>query len=84
MKEPAGSCVSRQILIGEMTLPPGGILNRLEFCRDQPIGILLRHTLPVQRCIAFILEAPVDVAKYTGEGIGSIPLAQLNPSIRAI
>ena len=84
VKQPAGTGIGCQVLIGKGTLPPAEILYGLKSRRQKRIGIRLDETVLIKRRIAFILEAPIPPVDQPGECIGPVPFAQFDPSFCSI
>jgi len=84
MKQPAGTGIGGQVLIGKDALPPAKILYGLESRRQERIGIGLDDTALVERCISLVLKTPAPPVEQPGECIGPVPFAQFDPSFCSI
>lgn len=84
VKQPAGSGVGREVLIGKRAAPPGGILGGLIARGHQRVRIRLLEAAAVEGGITLVLQAPVEPVDDPREGKRGIPFRQRDPAVGAV
>ena len=84
VKKPTTSSIGREVLIRQRAPPSWEILYCLGLRSYEDVGVGLRDSAPADRRVAFVLQVPAEMVHHPGEGVGAVPLAQFDSSVRSI